>query len=308
MAKTGLNARLIETFRAIMMVGTVTGAAEMLHTSQPALSRSLQRLESVIGVTLFKRAKGRLVPTAQALAFFDEVQKSYIGLDHLANVAKKLKTLKTGHISVACAPVFSASFIAEAIQDFQKSHDEVTITVDTQLSPTISEVMSAQRFDIGLTASAVSPQGVKVLSFAELNEVCILPAGHRLASFGVIALQDLGDERWISFAGNDPARYRLDGLFESVGIRRRITAEAHHSTTVCEMVMRGVGIAVVNPFTAVEFLNRGLVMRRFGAPLAFNTFLLRSSYRPESALVESFVMSLLSTRDAFLARAEKALS
>ncbi|WP_457155575.1 LysR family transcriptional regulator, partial [Mesorhizobium sp. P5_C1] len=98
MSNSGLNARLIETFRAIMMVGTVTGAAEMLHTSQPALSRSLQRLESVVGLSLFKRTKGRLVPTAHALAFFEEVQKSYIGLEHLAHVAQKLKTLKAGHI------------------------------------------------------------------------------------------------------------------------------------------------------------------------------------------------------------------
>ncbi|WP_457155896.1 LysR substrate-binding domain-containing protein, partial [Mesorhizobium sp. P5_C1] len=201
---------------------------------------------------------------------------------------------------VACAPVFSAAFIAAAVGDFQKNHDEVTITVDTQLSPAISEVMSAQRFDIGLAASAVSPHGVKMLSFAECNEVCILPAGHRLAGQGLVTLQDLEKERWISFAGNDPARYRLDGLFESVGIRRKITAEAHHSATVCEMVMRGVGIAVVNPFTAVEFLDKGLLMRRFGAPLPFNTFLLRASYRPESPLVDSFVASLFSTRDAFL--------
>ncbi|WP_300758084.1 LysR family transcriptional regulator, partial [Janthinobacterium sp.] len=62
-----ITLRHIEVFRAIMTTGSVTGAATMLHTSQPTVSRELARMELVTGLNLFERQGGRLVATAQAL-------------------------------------------------------------------------------------------------------------------------------------------------------------------------------------------------------------------------------------------------
>jgi DNA-binding transcriptional LysR family regulator len=58
--------RHIEVFRAVMTAGSVTGAAALLHTSQPTLSRDLARLEQLLGYALFERERGRLKPTARA--------------------------------------------------------------------------------------------------------------------------------------------------------------------------------------------------------------------------------------------------
>ncbi|MBC7209127.1 MAG: LysR family transcriptional regulator, partial [Pseudomonas sp.] len=62
-----LTIRHIEVFRAIMAAGSVTGAARLLFTSQPTVSRELARMEQVTGLNLFEREGGRLTPTAQAL-------------------------------------------------------------------------------------------------------------------------------------------------------------------------------------------------------------------------------------------------
>ena len=75
-----LTHRLVEVFRAVMRTGHVTRAAELLHTSQPTVSRELARLEQVLGLVLFERVKGRLRPTAQAQVLLEEVDRSYEGL------------------------------------------------------------------------------------------------------------------------------------------------------------------------------------------------------------------------------------
>ena len=65
--------RHIEIFHAVMTSGNLTAAAELLHTSQPTVSRELARFEKVIGLRLFERVRGRLHPTVQGLRLFEEV-------------------------------------------------------------------------------------------------------------------------------------------------------------------------------------------------------------------------------------------
>lgn len=76
-----LTHRHIEVFRAVMIAGGVTKAAELLGSSQPTVSRELARLERAVGFALFQRVAGRLRPTMPGLALYDEVRQSYAGLE-----------------------------------------------------------------------------------------------------------------------------------------------------------------------------------------------------------------------------------
>ncbi|MBP8307410.1 MAG: LysR family transcriptional regulator, partial [Burkholderiaceae bacterium] len=86
-----LTHRQIEIFRAVMASGQVTRAALALHTSQPTVSRELARLEQVLQMRLFDRVRGRLQPTARALALHEEVERSYVGLERIAATAQGLR-------------------------------------------------------------------------------------------------------------------------------------------------------------------------------------------------------------------------
>lgn len=302
-----LNVRLVECFNAVMTVGTVTAAAAMLNTSQPAVSRSIKQLESATGLTLFQREKGRLIPTAHALAFFEAVKKSFSGLDHLSRVAAGLRGHQSGSVSIVCAPVFSYGFAADAANQFLQKYESVSLSVETQLSPTIGEWMAAQRFDIGIARFQTSPGTVSASIFAESDEVCVLPPNHPLAKRDVITPENLRGSRFIFLGDKDPYRFRLDNLLDRANIERSLVVETPHSASACSMVLKGVGVAIVNPFTAVDFLSAGLVMRRFSVKLPFTTMLLRARHRPSSPLVELFINELFAARDRYLEVAAKAL-
>ena len=74
-----LTHRHVEVFRALMIAGSVTRAAELLHTSQPTVSRELARMEHSIGFPLFESASAACGPLCSALALYDEVRQSYAG-------------------------------------------------------------------------------------------------------------------------------------------------------------------------------------------------------------------------------------
>ena len=106
-----ISLRQIEIFRAVMTTGNLTEAAALLQTSQPTVSRELARFEKVLGLTLFSRTRGRLQPTVQGLRLFEEVQRSWYGLDRIVSAAESLREFRQGELSIACLPVFSQSLL-----------------------------------------------------------------------------------------------------------------------------------------------------------------------------------------------------
>lgn len=116
-----VNLRHIEIFHAIMTAGNLTEAARMLHTSQPTVSRELARFEKVTGLTLFERTRGRLHPTVQGLRLFEEVQRSWYGLDRIVSAAESLREFRQGELSIVCLPVFSQSFYRRCCSHFSRA-------------------------------------------------------------------------------------------------------------------------------------------------------------------------------------------
>ena len=283
-----VNLRHIEIFHAVMTAGNLTEAARLLHTSQPTVSRELARFEKVIGLTLFERTRGRLHPTVQGLRLFEEVQRSWYGLDRIVSAADSLREFRQGELSVVCLPVFSQSFLPALLQPFLARYPDVNLTIVPQESPLLVEWLSAQRHDLGLTETLATPAGTARHELLSLDEVCVLPAGHPLAARAVLTPADFQGENYISLSRTDSYRQLLDTLFAEHQVKRRMVVETHSAASICAMVRAGVGISVVNPLTALDYADSGIAIRRFSISVPFTVSLIRPLHRPASALVDAF--------------------
>ncbi|MFY9995745.1 MAG: LysR family transcriptional regulator [Leclercia sp.] len=303
-----VNLRHIEIFHAVMTAGNLTEAARLLHTSQPTVSRELARFEKVIGLTLFERTRGRLHPTVQGLRLFEEVQRSWYGLDRIVSAADSLREFRQGELSVVCLPVFSQSFLPALLQPFLARYPDVNLTIVPQESPLLEEWLSAQRHDLGLTETLATPAGTTRHELLSLDEVCVLPVGHRLAAKAVLTPADFHGENYISLSRTDSYRQLLDSLFAEHQIKRRMVVETHSAASICAMVRAGVGISVVNPLTALDYADSGIVIRRFSISVPFTVSLIRPQHRPASALVDTFSQHLQSGLGAFTHPLEQLLA
>lgn len=303
-----VNLRHIEIFHAVMTAGNLTEAARLLHTSQPTVSRELARFEKVIGLTLFERSRGRLHPTVQGLRLFEEVQRSWYGLDRIVSAAESLREFRQGELSIVCLPVFSQSFLPLLLQPFLARYPEVSLNVVPQESPLLEEWLSAQRHDLGLTETLSTPAGTERTPLLTLNEVCVLPAGHPLARHKVLTPQDFQGENYISLSRSDSYRQLLDALFNEHQVKRRMVVETHSAASVCAMVRAGVGVSVVNPLTALDYASSGVVVRPFSIDVPFTVSLIRPLHRPASALVDAFSAHLQQTVSRIIAPLEAVLA
>lgn len=284
--------RHIEVFRAVMTAGSVTGAASLLHTSQPTLSRDLARLEQLLGYALFDRDRGRLKPTARALALFDEVERSFQGLGRVIERAQALGRHDDAELTVLCLPALSHALLPGALAVLLSAHAGARVDITPAEPPLLDAWMSEQRFDLGLSEVGTPLPGVRIEPVLEADEVAVLPEGHALAARPRLGLADFDAQDFISLAADDPYRREIDARFDAAGVQRRLRVQTHSAVAVCELVRAGLGVAIVNPLTAQACAGQGLVVRPLAVSIPYRVSALRPLHRPAQPLVEQLLSAL----------------
>jgi DNA-binding transcriptional LysR family regulator len=275
-----------------MLHGNLSRAAEVTASSQPTLSRELARLEYVLGFALFDRVRGRLRPTVRALALMQEVERSFVGLEQIAARAQELRTLTTGRLRLACLPALAHALVPQALLHFSKALPGASVSVVPLESPWLEQALSEQRFDLGLSETTEAPNGVALQALLHVNEVAVLPAGHRLCGKSVLQPQDFAQERFISLAEGDPYRQAMDAMFVQAGVQRATLLETASAVAVCAMVQQGLGLAIVNPLTAAAMAGPHLVIKPLSVAIPFNVSLLLPRVAPEHPLRDPLVRAL----------------
>ncbi|NDH63139.1 MAG: LysR family transcriptional regulator [Alphaproteobacteria bacterium] len=107
----GLNPRQIEAFRAVVLTGGVGMAAKLINVTQPAVSRMIRDLQQDLGLALFERRGTGLVPTSEALSLYAEVERAFVGLDRIAQMATELRTRRAGFLRIAALPALANGFL-----------------------------------------------------------------------------------------------------------------------------------------------------------------------------------------------------
>lgn len=286
-----LNIREFMAFRAVMMAGTTTGAARALNLSQPSVSRLINDLEARLRLVLFRRERSRLVPTDEALALLDEVERAFSGLQQLSDFTGRMRQSDARPIRLVISPSLSARFTPTAVAAFARQYPDVHTVIDMRTAEYAAELIAGDQADFAVSLLPVSHPGVDVLPLIDVPTVCVLPKRHRLAKKTAIRPSDLKDEPLITIARRYPARARLDKVFEASGIVPNIRIETSTSAAACGCSAAGLGIALINAFMASEFASDGVVLRRF-EPTVPNSFGIIKAHRPPGKAQAAFIAVL----------------
>jgi DNA-binding transcriptional LysR family regulator len=266
-----ISHRQVELFRAVMQAGSLSGAAQALHSSQPTLSRELSLMEQRLGYALFERSAGsRLKPTAAAQALADVVQRHYQGLAAVRAEARRLAQVDAEQLQLLALPALAHALLPAALGAWRERGARVAITPAE--SPLLEAWMAEQRFDLGLSERGQPVGGCRVESLGALPEVAVLPAGHALLAKPVLDAADFAGQDFVSLADEDPYRPAIDAWLAAVP--RRLRLQTHSAVAACALVAEGLGLAIVNPLTALACASPRLHWRPLAQLLPFEPVLL----------------------------------
>jgi DNA-binding transcriptional LysR family regulator len=284
-----LNFRQIETFRAVILAGSMTQAAKDLHTTQPNVSRVIAQLERRIGLSLFERIAGKLVPTREGEVFFRDVERAFTGLRSLEQSAATLGRRGAGHLRVAAVPSLAMVLVPEAMRLFSTEYPEVTISLQVADSLSVCQSVASGYADIGVASDVFNSPGISYKVAHQATGVCIVPARHRLAKGSrPLAPADLAGESFLSLSPQDVMRKRIDAVFAAAGDKRRFSYESHFAAAICQMVALGMGVSIANSFVAHDHRHLDIVARRFTPEIVFPLYVVYQAASPMSVLAKGF--------------------
>src|SRR5690606_17224640 len=215
--KNFVNVKQIQAFRAVMVTGTTLEAGQLLHVSQPAVSRLIAGLEAVAGYQLFERKQGRLRPTRQAEILLTEVEKAFAGLDRIASLLNTGDSGDIPHLCIMATAPMAHGLLPSALEVFRRRFPDVSVSVRVVVRRELRAQLDSQEFDIALSTYPLDYPEHASESLATAEAVCVLPVGHRLASRKLIQPTDLLDEHFISMPLETGARQKIDVLFQQTG-------------------------------------------------------------------------------------------
>ena len=270
-----LNYRQIEAFKAVFECGSMTLAAEQLGISQPAISNLVRLLEARIGFALFLRTTRRLTPTAEALIFYEDVERALTGIDMLGDTAQDLRDRRRGRLAIGAVPALSLGFIQALVTGFHIDRPEIRIDLQTRTSPQLLSLVASRQLDIAVIADIGRNPMVHFESRHRIAMVCVLPPDHRLAGQPVVHANDLEHEQLISLSILDLLGPRIRQSLHDAGIHPKISITTGITSSACAFVAEGAGVAVVDPFSAAQFTPDKVVMRRFEPTITFDIAVIR---------------------------------
>ncbi|NVK40772.1 MAG: LysR family transcriptional regulator [Oceanospirillaceae bacterium] len=287
-----MNSKQLTAFRAIMQQGSMTDAARHLGVSQPAISRLVRDLEQSLGFRLFERRNGRLHATPGARAFHAEVERHFCGMERLGRCADHIRMMKSGQLRVGATALFAETVLPEVMARFRLGRDEVALSLAAEPASELLQRIAVHGYELGLVELPAETGAVQAGPAWRSELYCIAPPGHRFASQDRVRVEDLDREPFIPVGSADELRYqRLERLLRDHLVRPDEQAGADQFTVARALVRAGLGVALVDPFSARQWASEGGVARPFAPTLSFCFGFVLPAAREGDTLEQAFIDS-----------------
>jgi len=256
-----LTLRQVEVIRALMIAGTIQGAANLLHVSAPGISRLIKHTEDTLGLRLFERRAGVFVPAAEAHAVFEMLHQVHHQMENLNTALNSLRKGQDFQLAFASAPSIAQFIAARAIRSVRQRFPDLMIDLNILKIEETLDYLLLERGEFVMMSSPVDNPAVENTALAQGRIVAILPQGHPLARQDVVSVHDLINYPYIGVDPEDPYGAILAAVFRDAGLNPRQTMRGRFAQTTVSLVRHGLGVAVIDEFSVAEVYLPGLVRR-----------------------------------------------
>ncbi|MFJ4142751.1 LysR family transcriptional regulator [Pseudomonas sp. NPDC089734] len=242
-----LNLRQIEVFRAVMITGSINGAAQLLLVSQPAVSRMLSHTEARIGFQLFERVKGRLYPSPEARRLFHDVESVYRNIQRVNTTLQDLVQQRHGVLRIASSPSLGHQMVPDTIAAFRRNNEHVRVSLECLRHVLLRDRLLDQQADLGISLFPIDHPNLRAIPLSEVRMLMVCPRGHELLDLPPEALPDaLAAYPLIGYPAETPFFSVIKPAFERAGLEYRPSIEVDSPHHACALVKNGAGFSVVD--------------------------------------------------------------
>nr|WP_272870826.1 LysR family transcriptional regulator [Vibrio sp. 11-4(1)] len=283
----------MEVFYAIMQAGTVSGAARLLHVSQPNVTRVLAHTEQQLSFALFERVKGRLVPTQEAKALLPEAEKVYQQLGQFRSLTNKVKQ-GTQHLRVGAPPVLAAHLLAPTVALLSKEHG-ISFELLTANRDELCSGLLKHELDVAIAFGEETPPAIMGHVLLKENLALIAPKSAAIPAEKTVILEELisHDLPIIGLDSRDPLGLLLHQTLSARDEHYQHAITVRSYSAAAELVKHQAGFAIVDPWTTKQYRQDSAISVHALEPnMSFSVSILFAEHTPQSIATKQFITAL----------------
>jgi len=254
--------RHIRAFVAVADERHFGHAAERLHQSQPALSRTIKALEHAVGVPLLRRTTRRVELTPAGDAFLRRAQSLMAGLADAVGEAHRAAAGLSGTLTIAYMDFAILGVLPDMVAQFRRQHPDIMVELRYSWTERQKAELLADEIDVGFMIGPFHAEGVRSRPVDHQHFVAVLPEQHPLAVADSIQLKELAEEPFV-FGGQvewGPLRDAVFGMCNAAGFTPNVVQEAHSRDGIFGFIAAGLGVTIYTD-VANNSPRRGVVVR-----------------------------------------------
>lgn len=289
--RTDFDFHQLSHFLSVAKVGNFTRAAAEVGISQPALSRSIQKLETTIGEPLFER-QPRGVKLTEIGSFLlvranqirDLVDDTFAELNEASN---------RGQIRLAVIPTIAPYLLPTVLRRFGKRHSEIKIQVQEDTTQNIVRLCKDGDIDVAIVALPINEKYLEVEPLFEEELILVIPKGHSLESKRRIRLADIQEFPFITLDRQHCLSDNIAEFCNRQSVAPVTIERTNQLATIQELVALQHGISIIPVMAQQLDKSKRRVYRSFAGEKPTRTIaILQNPYRYEHRFVGLFKESM----------------
>jgi len=252
------SARQLEAVLALAEYGSFVAAAARLRLSQPALTRSIQRLETALGVRLFERSTRRVQITAAGREFAAVAERMLNDLGITVQSVREVAEERRGLVVISSVMSVAGGLLPGIVASYRADRPGVEIHIREGVHAAVLEDVRSGVADFGIGYVDELPDFAAGTALSRETFCVVMPARHKLAARRGLSLSELRDEPMVGLPTEARTRRTIDAAAATSGVPLRQAVVVSQFATLMALVGAGVGIAIVPKGATHGPLARGL--------------------------------------------------
>src|SRR5262245_35213786 len=264
-----LSARQLHAVLAVAEYNSFIAAAAFLKTSQPALTRTIKRVEVVLGVRLFDRSTRRVSITTAGKEFVAVAERMLNDLRISISSMREIGEQQRGQIIISSIMSVANGLLPAIVAKYRASRPGVEIILRDGVGGTVLDVSRSGTADVGVTYADDLPHFVEAKQVSREVFDVILPRTHpltKMAKRSSVTLTELMNFPLVSLPHESRTRRIIDGAASSAGYTLQHVATVTQFATMMSFVRAGVGIAIVPSGAIAALFGKDLAVLTLAKP------------------------------------------
>lgn len=285
---------LYKVFYIVASCQNISQAAEALYISQPAVSRSIKKLEEIIGVTLFSRNSRGVKLTEEGLIFYDYVKRAMDEITTGEKILDKLKMKEIGKIKLGVSTTLCKQFLIPHLKNFIKLYPDIQIIIINKTTDETLKLLDEGIIDFGIVSHTSGSNKFNFIKLMDIQDIFV-------AEMKYWKMLNITEPNDIFIKGNlmlleknNITRSYIDKYFSENNIEVTTEIEISNMDLLIELAKIGLGITVaIKEFLKSELDEGRLIEIQVNPPIPKRTIGIVSNNKiPLSIAAQTFISFL----------------